>query len=65
MFCVKCVEKESEIETLRNQHHKESQCMKEQINRLKHENEKLNNLIERLTLDIAFYNKDFLTSNNK
>lgn len=65
MFCSKCVEKEANIEILRTQHYKETQCMREQIDQLKTENERLSHLIEGLTLDLAFYNKDVLPFNNK
>jgi hypothetical protein len=58
-FCVKCVEKDSEIELLRNRHFAEIQCMKQQIEELKSKN-------EALILDVAFYAGDFkhLTNNN-
>jgi hypothetical protein len=58
-FCVKCVEKDSEIELLRNKHFAEIQCMKQQIEELKTKN-------EALILDVAFYAGDFkyLTNNN-
>jgi hypothetical protein len=57
-FCVKCVEKESQIELLRNRHFAEIQCMKKQIEDLKLRN-------EALALDVAFYAGDFkyLTNN--
>lgn len=47
-FCVKCCEKESEIELLRTRHYEEIQCMKTKI-------EKLQNQNDALILDIAFY----------
>jgi hypothetical protein len=47
-FCVKCSEKEAEIELLRNQHYKEMQCMKEKIEKLRDQN-------EALIMDVAFY----------
>jgi hypothetical protein len=47
-FCVKCSEKEAEIELLRKQHHEEMQCMKAKIAKLESEN-------EALVMDVAFY----------
>ena len=47
-FCIRCSEKEGEIEILRNQHYKEMQCMKEKIAKLQNEN-------DALILDVAFY----------
>jgi len=47
-FCVKCSEKEAEMEILRNQHYKEMQCMKAKIDKLQDEN-------EALVMDVAFY----------
>ena len=59
-FCVKCIEKESEIELLRNRHFAEVECMKQQIEDLKSKN-------EALILDVAFYggNLTNLSCNNK
>jgi hypothetical protein len=47
-FCVKCSEKEGEIELLRKKHYEEMQCMKAKISKLQNEN-------EALVLDVAFY----------
>jgi hypothetical protein len=47
-FCVKCSEKEAEIELLRKRHHEEIQCMKTKIQKLQDEN-------EALVMDVAFY----------
>jgi len=47
-FCVKCSEKEAEIELLRKRHHEEMQCMKAKIAKLESEN-------EALVMDVAFY----------
>jgi hypothetical protein len=47
-FCVKCSEKESEIELLRKRHYDEMQCMKAQIDKLRDEN-------DALIMDVAFY----------
>jgi len=47
-FCVKCSEKDAEIEILRNQHYKEMQCMKAKIETLRDEN-------DALIMDVAFY----------
>lgn len=67
MFCEKCVEKESEMEIVRNKYVAEIERLNQRIERLKLENEDLRNFNERLVLDIAFYNKDFsnLSSNLK
>jgi hypothetical protein len=47
-FCVKCSEKDAEIEILRKRHHEEMQCMKAKIYKLQNEN-------DALILDVAFY----------
>jgi hypothetical protein len=47
-FCVKCSEKEAEIELLRKRHHEEMQCMKAKIAKLQDDN-------EALIMDVAFY----------
>jgi hypothetical protein len=47
-FCVKCSEKEAEIELLRKRHHEEMQCMKTKLQKLQDEN-------EALVMDVAFY----------
>ena len=59
-FCVKCSEKDAEIEILRNQHYKEMQCMKAKIDKLQNEN-------DALILDVAFYGGSMinLSCNNK
>lgn len=59
-FCVKCCEKDSEIELLRKRHYEEIQCMKAKI-------EKLQNQNEALILDVAFYGGNLinLSCNNK
>jgi hypothetical protein len=59
-FCVKCSEKEGELELLRKRHYEEMQCMKAKIAKLQSEN-------EALTLDIAFYGGNMinLSCNNK
>jgi len=59
-FCVKCSEKESEIELLRKRHYEEIQTMKAQIEKLQNEN-------EALILDVAFYGGNMinLSCNNK
>jgi hypothetical protein len=59
-FCVKCSEKDAEIEILRNQHYKEIQCMKAKIDKLQNEN-------EALIMDVAFYGGNMinLSCNNK
>jgi hypothetical protein len=47
-FCVKCSEKESEMELLRKRHYDEVQCMKAKIDKVVNEN-------EALIMDVAFY----------
>ena len=57
-FCVKCSEKEAEIEILRSRHQQEMQCMMQK-------NAKLQSEVEALSMDVAFYSGDIkLTSNN-
>jgi hypothetical protein len=59
-FCVKCAEKEAEIELLRKKYHQETICMKNKITHLTREN-------EALILDVAFYggNLTNLSCNDK
>lgn len=59
-FCVKCSEKEAEIELLRKRHHEEMQCMKSKIDKLQNEN-------DALIMDVAFYGGSMinLSCNNK
>lgn len=59
-FCVKCSEKEAEIEILRKRYHDEFQCMKAKIEKLQNEN-------EALAMDVAFYNGSLnnLTNNTQ
>lgn len=66
-FCTKCLERESELEIMRNQHYKDSQYMKERIKTLQEENDRLRNMNDRLILDVAFYggNVTNLSCNNK
>ena len=47
-FCVRCSEKEAELELLRKKYHTEMQSMKSQIDKLRSEN-------DALILDVAFY----------
>ena len=47
-FCVKCSEKEGELELLRKRYHEEVKCMKAKIDKLQSEN-------EALSIDVAFY----------
>jgi cell shape-determining protein MreC len=47
-FCVKCSEKEAQLELLMKRHYDEMQCMKAKIESLKNEN-------ESLSFDLAFY----------
>lgn len=55
-FCVKCSEKEAQMELLYKQLHE-----------VKQENEKLRNEVEALVMDVAFYSKDLsnLTFNQR
>ena len=59
-FCVKCSEKESEIELLRKRHYEEIETMKAQIDKLQNDN-------EALIMDVAFYGGNLinLSCNNK
>ena len=54
-FCVKCSEKEGQIELLRATHYREMECCKERIKNLKEQNERLLSQNEALILDLAFY----------
>jgi hypothetical protein len=47
-FCVKCSEKDAEIELLRKRYSEEVTSMKAQIDKLQNEN-------ESLIMDVAFY----------
>ena len=47
-FCVTCAEKEAKLEILNQKYEREMQCMREQLNKAKSEN-------EALSLDVAFY----------
>lgn len=60
-FCVKCSDKEGQIELLRKTHFREMECCKERIKNLKEQNERLLRQNEALILDLAFYNQDILT----
>jgi hypothetical protein len=59
-FCVKCAQKEAEMEILRNKYYTEVECMKKQIEKLQSEN-------EALIMDVAFYGGSMinLSCNNK
>jgi hypothetical protein len=59
-FCVKCSEKDAEIELLRKRHYEEIQSMKSQIEKLQNEN-------DALIMDVAFYGGSMinLSCNNK
>ena len=59
-FCVKCSDKESQIELLRKQHYEEIQSLKAQIDKLQNEN-------DALIMDVAFYGGNMinLSCNNK
>ena len=59
-FCVKCSEKDAEIELLRKRHYEEIQSMQVKIDKLQNEN-------EALIMDVAFYGGNMinLSCNNK
>ncbi len=59
-FCVKCAEKEAQIELLMKRHYEEMQCMKQKV-------EKLTSEVESLSFDLAFYEGKItnLSCNNK
>lgn len=59
-FCVKCSEKEGELELLRKRYSEEVACMKLQIEKLQSEN-------DALIMDVAFYGGSMinLSCNNK
>jgi hypothetical protein len=59
-FCVKCSEKEGQIELLRKQHYEEIQTLKATIEKLQNEN-------DALIMDVAFYGGTMinLSCNNK
>ena len=59
-FCVKCSEKEGELEILRKRHYEEMQCMNAKIEKLQNEN-------DALIMDVAFYGGNMinLSCNNK
>ena len=59
-FCVKCSEKEGQIELLRKHHYEEIETMKAKIDKLQNEN-------DALIMDVAFYGGNLinLSCNNK
>ena len=59
-FCVKCSEKEGELELLRKRHYEEIQSMQVKIEKLQNEN-------DALIMDVAFYGGTMinLSCNNK
>lgn len=59
-FCVKCAEKEAQMELLIKRHYEETQCMKAKIEKLTSEN-------DALSFDLAFYEGKItnLSCNNK
>jgi regulator of replication initiation timing len=63
-FCVKCSEKDAEIEQMRNRHFLESQCMKQRIKEMTEENQRLRYQNDALINDIAFYDGKFPRSQN-
>lgn len=63
-FCVKCAEKEAQMELMNTRFYKESQCMRERIATLQRENETLRNENDRLAIDVAFYKGDLPSNIN-
>jgi hypothetical protein len=59
-FCVKCSEKDGELEILRKRYYEEVKCMKAKIEKLQNEN-------DALIMDVAFYGGNMinLSCNNK
>ena len=59
-FCVKCSEKDGELEILRKRYYEEVKCMKAKIDKLQNEN-------DALIMDVAFYGGNMinLSCNNK
>jgi len=59
-FCVKCSEKDAEIELLRKRHYEEIQSMQVKIDKLQNDN-------DALIMDVAFYGGNMinLSCNNK
>ena len=47
-FCIKCSEKDGELEILRKRYYEEVKCMKAKIEKLQNEN-------DALIMDVAFY----------
>ena len=66
-FCVKCAQKDSEFEILRNRHFEETSCMRDRIRELLAEVDKLKQERDALILDVAFYGGNItnLSCNNK
>lgn len=58
-FCCKCSELESHIELLTKKHFEEMECMKQKLQESRDHVDKLQSENEALSLDVAFYNKDF------
>ena len=59
-FCVKCAEKEAQMELLMKRHYEEMQCMKQKVDKLTSE-------VDSLSFDLAFYEGKItnLSCNNK
>jgi hypothetical protein len=56
-FCVKCCEKEAQIELLRKEHY-------EEVKRLQKEIEDLTSHVESLVMDVAFYSRSITGKSN-
>lgn len=59
-FCVKCIEKESQIQVMQQKHYSEVKEIREELARLQTE-------VEKLSFDLAFYSGNIvnLSCNNK
>lgn len=58
-FCSKCAELEAQIEVLTRKHFDEMQCLKQKLQESRSYADKLQSENEALSLDVAYYNKDF------
>jgi len=64
-YCSRCIELETEIELLRKKYFQEIECMKNKLLESKEYGNKLRIENEKLSLDLAFYNKDFVINKEK
>jgi regulator of replication initiation timing len=63
-FCVKCSEKDAELEMLSAKYYREVECMKQRIKEMTEENQRLRHQNDALINDIAFYDGKFPRSQN-